>query len=187
MIPKEKPSLPPDKRPFYSSHNNWVFFKIRQTSQAAEVVFNSAIGWTASIVSSAVCIGIGMAVFLATKNSLCWLIIGPTVLALVGINWHICEREANRGPLLRFPKGSGTVELARHGKSYLLNNSTLKLRLYNLTGDFTSELILETNEGERYPLTKWLGSDPRLVKLFNSLAGYGLRFEEEDLRGFKWP
>lgn len=186
-MPQEKPSLPVDKRPFYDNYHNWVFLKIRQTPQAVEVVFNSATGWAASLIISAVCIGIGIGVYLSTKNWLCWFIIGPTVIALIAINWYICNRELNRGPLLRLPKDSGTVELARHRKSCALNDSTLKLRLYNLTDDSGSELILETNQGERYPLTKWLGSDRRLTRLFNSLRGYGLRFEEEDLRGFKRP
>lgn len=184
---KDKPLLPPDKQPFYHNYHNWVYLKIRQTPEAAEVTFNSTMAWIGSIIVSIVCVGFGVALFLATKSFICLVVTGLTALLLVGINWHICGREASRGPLLRFPKGSGIVELPREGKSCPVGDAVLKLRRYALTDDFGCELILETRKGERHPLTKWLGSDRRLVKLFTSLAQYGLRFEEEDLRGFKMP
>src|SRR6476660_295905 len=115
-MPKDKPLWPPDKQPSYSNYHNWVFLKVRQTPQAAEVVFDSKVGWIASLIISSVCITFGVGLFLATKNSLCWIITAVTAILLIGVNCHICGRETSQSPLMRFPKGSGIVELPRLGK-----------------------------------------------------------------------
>jgi hypothetical protein len=185
---KTKPTLPPDKLPLQHHYSNWVFLKIHHESEVLEVRFDSKSGWLSAVAVSLGCLVFGTLMFWVTKHWVCYAIMIPTGLALLGMNWYKTNQEAAAGNLFRLHVRSGTVELPRHRETYALSDVTLKLQVYSLSDDIGCELNLQSNKtGKRFPVTKTLGRDTRILKLCETLAKHGLKFQEEDLTGFKRP
>jgi hypothetical protein len=111
----------------------------------------------------------------------------PTGLIFVFLTEYYTNRENCSGPLLRLHGREGKVELLREHQVFNASAVVLKLQIYrgNSDEDYSCELNLQTESSKRFPLAKTLGKDRHLKHIGEELARLGLRFEEEDLRGFK--
>ena len=185
---KTKPSLPPEKLPLQHHYDNWVFLKSYQDNEVLRVRFDTRSGWMAAGIVSLACLLFGTFMFWWTKHWLCFGIMIPTALGLVGMNWYKTHQEDAAGDLFCIHLDSGTIELPRHRETLALTAVTLKLQIYSLSDDVGCELNLEENKtGRRFPLVKTLGKDRRIQMLYETLAKHGLKFQEEELTAFRRP